>query len=109
MEVIDISNLGPWDGLKQIMVFINEQASYNKIITNAQLGTFLMDAFEAQQLPVIKPSLGLIKNPETYKIIKLKHADVFVDPNMRWDDTKLIFKSNDKEKIVEIKHSNNLI
>jgi hypothetical protein len=109
MEELDISNLGPWDGLKKIMEFINKETQFDKLTTNAHLGTFLMDAFESQNLPVIKPSTTITKNPKTYKIIKLKHADVFIDPNMRWDDNRLIFSNENLQKEIVVKHSNNLI
>ena len=106
---IDITNLKPWDALKKVMEYVNENKEYNKLSVNGQLGSFLMDAFESQNLEVIKQPTGMRKEPIPYKIIKLKHTEIFVDPNMLWDDTRLIFESDSDTKIVKVNHSNNLI
>lgn len=106
MEEINIKNLKPIDGIQKILDRIT-QSKYVKLTTNGQLGTFLMDGFASEGIPVdipMKPS------PEPYKIFKLKKLEIFIDPMMKWSDTRLLLvdKKGEKEEILVV-HDNNLV
>lgn len=108
METLDISNLKPMDSLRKIMELIASKTEYSTLITNALIATFLQDGFESQQ---ISTGINVKRSIEPFKIIQLKNTTIYLDPNMRWDDTRLIFKSTSDDTIQEVTiiHSNNLI
>lgn len=66
---------------------------FSKIITNMQLGSIL------QETQIIDEYL---KNPHgnPFIISQIKNIEIYVDPNMNWNDTRLI--CDDEEILVKI-------
>lgn len=102
----------PLDSLKLLMKIIKEETEntdFNTVVTNSQLASFLMDGLAYEGVPVAPPKVNLKEVPKEYTLVKLKYSELRVDPNMRWTDTLLIFKSGKVEKIIKIESENLLI
>ena len=106
MEELNIETLKPIEGIQKILDRVT-QSKYRKLTTNGQLGTFLMDGFASEGIPIdipMKPS------PEPFKIFKLKKLEIYIDPMMKWGDTRiLLVDENENNEEIIVKHDNNLV
>jgi hypothetical protein len=77
--------------LDRILVECNN-SSVKKIITNGKLGSVLSDCKEFTQNKSFQLSYNWTHVPEnTYYVGNLGDINVMIDPNMRWDDNRIIF------------------
>ena len=63
------------------------KAKTKEIITNLKLGSVLADCVEYTQNKIMNT---LSSNGETYSSGSIYHINVMIDPNMKWDDTRII-------------------
>lgn len=106
MEEINIKDLQHKDAYNVLAECIKSHSEQD-VITNLQVATLLQDFME--ELVPMNVSISLGPKPGPYEIGNINNSKVFIDPNMSWIDTRLIF-TNDKMKIEEVLiiHSNNL-
>ncbi len=94
-----------------VKLFISKISMYLKrydveeIITNSKIGTVLQDDNRFIYEP-LNNVLSIAHKPDPYLIGNLYNIKVKVDPNMRWDDDRIIPKGSElrlrKEKILKI-------
>jgi hypothetical protein len=81
------------------------------IETNIKIGAFLQDSDRAMVTPIVARDLSNIPVESPYLILNFDGVDVYVNPHMRWDDTKLMFMNESKDVIhkLEIEDPNNYL
>lgn len=81
------------------------------IETNVKIGSFLQDSERAMLLPIVSRDLSNIPVETPYLILRFDGIDVYVNPYMKWDDTKLLFMNETKDviHILEIEDPNNYL
>lgn len=71
------------------------------VITNGYMGTVFQDNSEFKPLADYDPIL-LTRGAEKYEVGSIKEKRIFIDPLMKWTDTRLLFYKNN-ELVEEIK------
>ena len=77
---------------------------FNKITTGSRLSSTLMDISGYSMKPIT--TINLTPSTENYNIGNLGGLELWVDPNMKWTDDRIILSHTDIKRIRKIKLKN---
>lgn len=86
METLKLNGETTHKSQLQLRSFIAERKN-QRVVTNIQIGSALMDVLS---YPEITLKIGEKTGMKEYEIGQIGNTLVFVDPMMKWDDTRII-------------------